>query len=305
MDAPLRTLRDSEIQEYDDRGVICARGLFSDEWLVRMAEAVDRICETPTFFGKAVSKLEEGFVGDLFVWMVDDDFRDWVYDSPAAQVAQQLLRSREVWHFYDQLFVKPAGCHVPTPWHHDVTFWPVDVECRNLVSIWITFDSVNRESSGLEFISGSHRWPQRFKAITPTYDPYMMGSDFDDLPEIDDHRGDYELFCPDMEPGDCLIFNAHIVHGSSSNTSTDRNRRAFSTRWAGEGVRFEGRGATMPLLWDHGLQDGSPLGGSLFPRVLPTPIEGECARYRGPAQPPDPAYMKSVLEAMREGSGAS
>ena len=257
------------------------------------------------FSEKAVSKLEEGFVGDLFVWMVDDDFRDWVYDSPAAQVAQQLLRSREVWHFYDQLFVKPAGCHVPTPWHHDVTFWPVDVECRNLVSIWITFDSVNRESSGLEFISGSHRWPQRFKAITPTYDPYMMGSGFDDLPEIDDHRGDYELFCPDMEPGDCLIFNAHIVHGSSSNTSTDRNRRAFSTRWAGEGVRFEGRGATMPLLWDHGLQDGSPLGGSLFPRVLPTPIEGECARYRGPAQPPDPAYMKSVLEAMREGSGAS
>lgn len=298
MEGPLRTLSDAEIEEYDERGVIHARGLFGDDWIQRMAVAVDRICTTPTFLGKAVSKADDGFAGDLFVWMFDDDFRDWIYDSPAAKIAQQLLRSREVWHFYDQLFVKPAGCQVPTPWHHDITFWPVDVECRNLVSIWITFDAVDRESSGLEFVVGSHRWPERFKAITPTYEPYMMASDFEDPPDIDGHRDDYELFCPDTEPGDCLIFNAHILHGSSSNYSTERNRRAFSTRWAGEGVTFDGRRATMPLLWDHGLRDGERLGGSLFPRVLPAPIEGECARHTGPSEPPDPVYMKGVLDEM-------
>ena len=300
MDLPLRSLDPEELQAYDRDGVICAKGLFPDAWLERMAGAVDRIVSEPTFFGDAVSKRDEGFSGDLFLWKLDDDFRDWVYGSPAAQIAQQILRSPQVWHFYDQLFVKSAGCPVPTPWHHDVTFWPVDVECRNLVSIWITFDPVSRASSGLDFIPGSHRWPGRFKAVTPTYDPYMLNSDFEDLPEITDDHPDYDLFCPDMEAGDCLIFNAHVVHGSSSNFSIDSDRRAFSTRWAGEGVAFEKRGATMPLLWEHGLSDGDPLGGSLFPRILPSPVYGECARWTGPPEPPEPGHLKQVMAEIQE-----
>ena len=137
--------------------------------------------------------------------------------------------------------------------------------------------------------------PQRFKAVTPHYEPYLLESDFEDPPDVDARREDYDLFCPDLEPGDCVIFNAHVVHGSSGNTSTDAPRRAFSTRWAGEGVRFESRHATMPLLWDHGLVSGDEIGGSLFPQVLPRPIpkEGE-RRARGP-EPPEPEFVKRVL----------
>ncbi len=298
MDRPLRDLEPEEIRAYDEDGVVHARGLFPAEWLERMATAVDRVVASPTFFGNVVSMKDQGFSGDLFLWKLDNDFRDWVYDSPAARVAQQLLRSPSVRHFYDQLFVKPAGCHVPTPWHHDVTFWPVDVESRQLCSIWLTFDPVDRQSSGLEFVKGSQRWPRRFKAVTPDHDPYMMDSDFEDAPDIDAHREDYDLFCPDMEPGDCLIFGPHVVHGSSSNHSTESTRRAFSSRWAGEGVSFESRWATLPLLWEHGLRDGEPLSGPLFPQVLPHPIaaEGE-RRARGP-EPPDPERVKTVLSAI-------
>ena len=41
-----------------------------------------------------------------------------------------------------------------------------------------------------------------------------------DAPDIDGDRARYDLFSPDMEPGDVLIFNAQVVHGSSANTST-------------------------------------------------------------------------------------
>lgn len=299
-DRPLRDLSTEEIESFDRDGVFCARGLFTPEWIERMATAVDRIVAAPTLLGQAVSNQDEGFSNDLFVWKIDDDFRDWIYESPACHVAQQVLRSKKVRHFYDQLFVKGAGCHIPTPWHHDVTFWPVDVESRSLVSLWITFDSVDRESSGLEFVKGSHRWPGRFKAITPTYDPYMLASNFEDPPDIDAHREDYDLFCPDMEPGDCLVFNAHVLHGSSSNYSTDKPRRAFSTRWAGDGVVFEDRTATMPLLWEHGLHDGDPVGGSLFPQILPETIQAEGeARREGP-EPPNPTTVERVLSGIRE-----
>ncbi len=304
MDEPLRDLTPDEIQAYERDGVVAARGLFPERWIERMAAAVDRVTANPTVFGNVVSVPDAGFSGDLFVWKVDDDFRDWIYESPAARVAAQVLGGPRIHHFYDQLFVKPPGCHLPTPWHHDVTFWPVEVECRNLCSIWITFDRVTRESSGLEFVRGSHRWPQRFKAVTPHYEPYLLESDFDDPPDIDARREDYDLFCPDLDPGDCVIFNAHVVHGSSGNTSTDAPRRAFSTRWAGEGVRFELRHATMPLLWDHGLESGDEIGGSLFPQVLPRPIPTEGARRAQGPEPPDPAFVNRVMKAMSARSSA-
>jgi ectoine hydroxylase-related dioxygenase (phytanoyl-CoA dioxygenase family) len=294
-DAPLRRLDEDEIRRFDTHGVVHVRGLFPDAWIARMACAVDRIHSEPTPMGRAVSDPEQGFTNDLFVWKSDDDFRDWVYHSPAAHVAQQVLRAQRVRHFYDQLFVKPPGCHVPTPWHHDVTFWPVDVESRNLCSIWITFDAISRDASGLEFVRGSHRWPERYKAITPTFDPYMMDSSFADPPDIDGQRDRYDLFCPDMEPGDCLIFDAHVVHGSSGNTTTGSPRRAFSTRWMGEGVVYDPRHATMPLLWSHGLEAGDALAGPLFPQVLPEVIPGECARYEGDVEAPDPVLVQSFL----------
>ena len=293
-DSPERELTASEVAAYAEDGVVHARGLFSEAWLGRMERAIDRVVAAPSVLGSAVSMQDEGFSGDLFLWKFDDDFRDWVYESPAARIAQQVLGARRVRHFYDQLFVKPAGCHVPTPWHHDITFWPVDIESRALCSIWITFDDVTRASSGLEFVRGSQHWPNRFRAVTPNYDPYMLDSDFEDAPDIDASREQYDLFCPDLERGDCLIFDAHIVHGSSSNPSTDTPRRAFSTRWAGEGVRFDARRATMPLLWRHGLETGDELSGSLFPQVLPEPIPSEgVARARGP-EPPDLSILQEI-----------
>ncbi len=296
MDQPLRELTPEEIAGFDQDGVIHARNLFSQDWIERMTQAVDRVVASPTFLGNVVSMKEQRFSGDLFLWKVDDDFLAWVYDSPAALIAQQLLRSEKIRHFYDQLFVKPANCPVPTPWHHDVTFWPVDVNCRALCSIWITFDPVDPGNGGLEFIKGSHRWPGRYKAVTPNYDPYMLDSDFEDLPDIDARRDDYDLFSPSLEAGDCLIFNAQVVHGGAANKSSDKPRRAFSSRWAGDDVVFEDRHATMPLLWNHGLKTGDPIGGTLFPQVLPRSIQAEGSRRAQGAEPPEPAFVKRVLE---------
>jgi ectoine hydroxylase-related dioxygenase (phytanoyl-CoA dioxygenase family) len=297
MNEPMRPLSPDEIDAYERDGVVCASGLFPARWIERMAAAVDRVVAEPTFLGNVVSMKDDAFSGDLFLWKTDDEFRDWVYDSPAAGIASQVLRSSRVRHFYDQLFVKPPGCHVPTPWHHDITFWPVDTESRGLCSIWITLDPVDRASSGLEFVKGSQLWPQRFKAVTPNYDPYMMDSSFDDVPDIDAHRDDYELFCPDMVPGDCLIFDAHVVHGSSANYSTDKPRRAFSSRWCTDHVAFDDRHATMPLLWEHGLAPGDALHGPLFPLVLPEALEGESLRRNGPPEVPDPTLVMRVAQA--------
>ena len=90
-DDPLRELSRAEVEAYDRDGVVCAQGLFGADWIERMARAVDWIVAHPTYYGGQVSIDARGFSGDLFVWKLDDDFRDFVYESPGAPLFPQIL----------------------------------------------------------------------------------------------------------------------------------------------------------------------------------------------------------------------
>jgi hypothetical protein len=77
-----------------------------------MATAIDDVTANPTFYGDMVSKCDDGFSGDVFLWLTEDDFRDFVFDSPASLIAQQILGQERINFFYDQLFVKQPGCYI-------------------------------------------------------------------------------------------------------------------------------------------------------------------------------------------------
>lgn len=303
MDKPLRDLTPDEIASFHEDGVVCARAVFPDAWVQRMAEAIDAVVASPTDYGNEVSNHDEGFSGDLFLWKTHDTFRDFVFDSPAALLAQQILGQDRICFFYDQLFVKPPGCHVATPWHQDVTFWPV--RGKQICSIWMPLDPVSRDSSGLEFVSGSQNWPERFKAVTPDFNPYMLASDFADAPDVEANRDEFDLLGWDMEPGDVLLFDSLVLHGSTGNYTTDQPRRAFASRFVGDDVCYAPRHPSMPLFWEHGLEPGERLGGSLFPQVLPS-VDPECKRATGGPEPQSPdlteAGVAGIVKYMNERS---
>ena len=265
----LRALSADEITAFERDGVICCPAVMPEVWLERVGAAIERNLAQPSAVGEFISLPEQGYLNDIFMWLADDDYRAFVLESPVASLAQQVLGSPGVTFFYDQVFVKDSGADVPTPWHHDLTFWPVVGE--QVCSIWMPLDPVTRESSGLEYVRGSHRWPNRFKAITPDYNAFMVDPDLEDPPDIDADRGAYDLVSWAMEPGDVLIFHPLVVHGSSGNEHGARRRRALATRWFGDGVRYDPRPATMPLPPDHGLEAGDAFAGPMFPRLAAGP----------------------------------
>ena len=64
------------------------------------------------------------------------------------------------------------------------------------------------------------------------------------------------------------------------------HRRAIATRWCGDDVRYAPTGKELSIAWDHGLEPGGPIGGPVFPQVLPGLREDEIeARMRGPVRP--------------------
>ena len=299
--APKRPLTAEELNAYAEDGAVCARGLLDMATIAELRDALEDAIKRLAVMGKnknAISLENKGFHGDIFVWKLHDAFRDLALFSCFPTLAQQVLRTPTVRFFYEQFFVKRAGCPVDTPWHQDIPYWPV--AGTQIVSFWIALDAVTRESSGLEFVRGSHRWPQRYKAVTPDYDPYMMDTDLPIAPNFAEQRDAHDLMGWDMEPGDVLIFGPTVCHGSAGNASNTRDRRALAFRYCGEDVCYAPRHATMPLLWEHGLQPGDALGGSLFPQVWPHVLDDEVARRMAGPEPPSPGQMQAFQQHLAD-----
>jgi len=257
-------ITEDQIRQYEDDGVICLRGLFSAEWLERMRTATERVL-TQTSQSFTAGDDKGRFAGDVNMWMRDEDFRAFVFEGPSWLIAKTLMRSSRVRLFSDQLFVKEPGTSTPTPWHHDQTYWPVLGD--DVCSIWVTMDSVRKETSGLEYIRGSHKWGRRF-------DPEDFGAlsmeifrdaQNEKIPDIDAERDRYEFLSWDMEPGDCLVHHSLAVHGAGPNTSRTQRRRAISTRWFGDRAYF--RPAKLFTSEIVGLEPGQPMNSAMFPRV--------------------------------------
>jgi len=244
-----KPISESQIAEYEKAGAICLRGLFDESWVSRLRAAVQRRSEAGP---AALSRRQAAFsFTELFMARSDPEFREFVFDSPAASIAAQLMRSNSVRFYFDQIFNKDPGHLEISPWHNDQPFYPISG--NQVCSVWLALDSVTKESSGLQYISGSHRWEQRPEG---------------DLPNIEEVAARSDLLCWDMEPGDCLVHGGFTVHGASGNTTSDIRRRALATRWIGDDVVYRVREKAREELQVPGLKDGDALpSGDPFPDV--------------------------------------
>ncbi|WKC36327.1 phytanoyl-CoA dioxygenase family protein [Ectopseudomonas chengduensis] len=290
---PVRALTDEEIQRYRDDGVIMIKGAIDPNWMALVESGIDAARGDASLVGRFMSRKVEGYQMDIFLWKRIDALRDLVYYGPFARWAQQLMGSQQVRFFYDQMFVKEPGTDAPTPWHQDLSFWPISGE--QICSFWIPCDPVNRENSGLLYVKGSHKWPQRFKAISPDYVAAIIDERMDDIPDINAHPERYELLDWDMEPGDILMFHPLTLHGSYGNQSRTRRRRALALRWVGDDVVYAPSAKRMPIHFEHCSVPGGPLQGAAFPRILPEMDPYERAARARPERPSTSKLLRSSL----------
>jgi ectoine hydroxylase-related dioxygenase (phytanoyl-CoA dioxygenase family) len=262
---PLRPTTDDERETYLRDGVVRLRAVFPEEWLSFLGEAVDEAMASPGPNAEeyTASGGRGRFFGDLELFERLPKFRRFALESPAAEIAGTILGAKQVNFFYDQLLVKEPGTRERTPWHQDQPYWAVSG--FQVCSLWLSLDPVPEEV-GVEYVLGSHRWP--------AYSPYHFrdGTPYRDtglppLPDIEAERERFPIARFSMEPSDCLVFQAMIVHGSPGNSSPYR-RRALATRWTGDDARYSRRSGEVAIpTKDPGLADGDRLDSERFPCV--------------------------------------
>lgn len=262
---PLRAVTGDERETYERDGVVCLRGIFPREWLAFLSEAIEEAMSTPGPHAEEYTAREGPgrFFGDLELAERLPKFRRFALESPAAEIAGRVMNAQRVHFFYDQLLVKEPGTTERTPWHQDQPYWAVSG--RQVSSVWLPLDPVPEEV-GVEYVCGSHLWPE-FSPYHFADGTLYAGTGLPPLPDIEAERARHRIARFTMEPTDCLVFQAMIVHGSPGNSGRHR-RRALATRWTGDDARYRRREGEVAIpTKDPGLPHGAALSGERFPCV--------------------------------------
>ena len=261
----------SDVEVFQRDGAVVLRGVFTD-WIERLREGFEQNLANPSQFAiENVGSGEGGrFFEDYCNWQRIPAFSDFVLNSPAAGIAGQIMQSQQVQVFHDHILVKEPGTSKPTPWHQDLPYYCVNG--LQTASYWIPLDPVTKLNT-LSVVLGSHLWPKpvRPKSWANNADFYGEANSvtgesvFMDMPDVE--NGDFNILSPELQPGDAVVFNFRTVHGAAGNQGTGR-RRAFSTRFIGDDVRYIARpGRTSPPFPGINLENGDRMREDWFPVV--------------------------------------
>lgn len=252
------------VDQFQRDGAVLIKGLFADFVEPLRAGIARNMAEPGPYAAENLHKGEAGrFFDDYCNWTRISEFEQVIRESPAAEVAADLMQSLSVQMFHDHVLVKEPGTSKPTPWHSDGPYY--FVEGQQTVSLWSPLDPV-REAS-LRCVAGSHKWD---KPVLPTR--WLSETNFypDDetyMPVPDPDAEGMTVLEWEMEPGDAVAFNYSVLHGARGNTSQIR-RRAFSLRLLGDDARYVERpGPTSPPFPGHEMVAGQRLREDWFPML--------------------------------------
>jgi len=242
---------------------------------------LDQNCANPTHRARIWDRDTEGrtMFWDSQAWQGIEGYQKFIFSSPAAYLAGQLMQAREVRFFFDAVFVRSPGTQFATPWHQDEPYW--SIEGYDTCTIWMPLVPVKKESA-LAYVPGSH-------SNTRIFDQYNFGDlnpdrkgnvdqvDFsgiaeETIPDIDADPERYGVRSWDMLPGDCVVFNSRILHGGSGNLDDDKDLRVFTSKWMGDDVRIKFRECGMDpdhseIMTQYGLKSGDRPGTELYPKI--------------------------------------
>ena len=256
----------------------CIRAGVDPEWIEKLTNGLSKAMAAPSARGRVWDEDSAGrtMFFDAQVWQSTPEYRDFIENSPIAELVGRAMGVSLLNFYYDAVFVRTPGNQFRTPFHQDEPFW--SVKGFDCASAWMPLVPVEKRSA-LEFVKGSHRWTEKFAQTNfgeltqdDRDDVHYDAGDSVPFPDIEGNRGDYEILSWDMEPGDIALFNARIIHGGSGLLRPDRDLKVFNTQWLGDDVRVHFRSEGMDpdhseIMTGLGLRHGHRIGTDVYPEL--------------------------------------
>jgi ectoine hydroxylase-related dioxygenase (phytanoyl-CoA dioxygenase family) len=268
--SPANCLVSSEdILTFQRDGVVLLKAEFGDR-VESLRKGLETNLSNPQAFAFPCESNPLGEPGRFFDsycnWQLIHQYLDFVCQSHASALAGQLMQSSKAQFFHDHAFMKSPGTQRATPWHQDLPYYCVDG--KQSASVYVSLDQADADVA-VQFVKGSHRWnklfyPRIFESGS-SFNNEFEDSNMEAVPDIEHHREEYCITNWSLEPGDAVVFDFRTLHGTG-NAEVKSMRRAFSTRWLGDDMRYcERSGEVSPPYVDHDMKDGDVMREDWFP----------------------------------------
>ncbi len=273
----MKILTPQQVDTFKRDGVVFLPAAFDLEWLDLLARGIeaDMANPGPRFEARASAGSDARYYESFWMWSEIAEFGRFVFESPAAQIAAELLEARRINLVMDNWFRREAGAGSRPPWHHDIAYFDFD---GSMCVLWLPLEATPQRD-GISFVRGSHLWGRLFQRVffsdhsTRGEPGEVNGLRYEAPPDIDARPGDYDLVGFDCAPGDCIMFDMRTLHGALADSVPARTTQRFTLRMSAEDGRIRYRGDwaknERAIFEAQGYRDGDAIDGAFFPRLWP------------------------------------
>jgi hypothetical protein len=203
---------------------------------------------------------------------------EWAFDEDILNLVEPIV-GPDIALFSTHFICKPKGNGKRVPWHEDSAYWKGQIEPMELVTVWLAIDPSTKINGCMKVIPRSHQGPNKGFS---DYDPVDVATSVFGTEIKKEQREDERQVYIELQPNECSLHDARIMHGSEPNTSQIR-RCGWTLRFTSSAVKFNAEifaGAHQVYL-----ARGRDLGGNRYadptreyPEVMAK--RGELTRYK-------------------------
>ena len=269
-------LNANEIKEFNKNGAILLKNKFDKKWIEKLKVGINKAKANPSprFTNHTKDKNLPSYLEDFWTWDLHEEFKDFVYNSPTAKIASELLGAKKINLVMDNWFFREAGSKSKPPFHHDISYFDFE---GSMCVLWIPLEPVKKQD-GIAWVKGSHLWNKLFLR-TRFNDGHKVdgeagivnGKKYEITPDILKNKNDYEFLEWDLEVGDCVYFDIRTLHGALYETSPSSDINRFTLRMAKENSKIIYRGEwareERAIMEANGYKNGDDLSGKMFPTL--------------------------------------
>lgn len=225
--------------DFDRDGFVVLRNVFDAATLERMRNTLvdivkyaERGLEDPFLKYYLRHRADQGVLYDLF--QRHPEFHELARNPRVLDALEQAL-GPDIFLYENSVVYKPKGRQNGVPYHQDFISRP-DEPIKYIA--WTAIDRVTKESGALKVLPGSHKGGFRkwYRVHGETHHDRIDTSTLDLSNEMH----------VELEPGDVLIFNQLVVHGSDE-MHTDSLRLVYRASYQGFDEVFVPRGAPVVM----------------------------------------------------------
>ena len=269
-------LNDNEVKLFKRDGAVFLRNKFDIKWVELLRSGINKAKNNPSprFTNHTTDPNLPCYLEDFWTWNLHKEFENFVFNSPTAKIASELLDAKQINLVMDNWFFREAGSTSKPPFHHDISYFDFE---GSMCVLWIPLEPVRKEDS-IAWIKGSHLWDKLFLRTrfkdghkVDGAEGVVNGVRYELTPDIISNKENYEFLEWDLEVGDCVYFDIRTLHGALYETTPKSDINRFTLRMAKENSKIIYRGdwarEERSIMEANGYKNGDDLSGKMFPTL--------------------------------------